>query len=67
MSSILVLDQEHIQMPMYYVTKALHGAKLRYLPMEKLSYALVTMMRLRPYFQAHTIVVLTNQPLRAVL
>ena len=33
--------------------------------MEKLAFALITAARkLKPYFQAHTIVVLTNKPLR---
>ncbi|CAL2247844.1 unnamed protein product [Prunus armeniaca] len=40
----------------------------RYPDIEKLAFALVvSARRLRPYFQAHTIHVLTNQPLRQVL
>ena len=36
----------------------------RYPPMEKLAFALVTAVRkLRPYFQAHSVIVLTNHPL----
>ena len=36
--------------------------------MEKLVFALVTAARkLKPYFQAHTIVVLTDQPLRRAM
>ena len=36
--------------------------------MEKLAFALVTAARkLKPYFQAHTIVVLTDRPLRRVV
>ena len=36
--------------------------------MEKLAFALVTTARkLRPYFQAHTIVLLTNHPLRKMM
>ena len=36
--------------------------------MEKLAFALVTAPRkLKPYFQAHTIVVLTNKPLKKVM
>ena len=36
--------------------------------MEKLAFALVTAARkLKPYFQAHTIVVLMNKPLRRVM
>jgi len=36
--------------------------------MEKLAFALITAARkLKPYFQAHTIVVLTDQPLKRVI
>ena len=36
--------------------------------MEKLAFAIVTTARkLKPYFQAHTIVVLTNQPLKRAM
>ena len=36
--------------------------------MEKLAFALVTVARkLRPYFQAHSVIVLTNHPLRKAM
>ena len=36
--------------------------------MEKLTFALVTVAwKLKPYFQAHTVVVLTGKPLRRVM
>ena len=36
--------------------------------MEKLAFALVTAaQKLKPYFQAHTIVVLTDKPLRRAI
>ena len=36
--------------------------------MEKLAFALVTAARkLKPYFQAHTIIVLTDRPLRKAM
>ena len=55
-------------MPVYYTSKALKGAKERYLPIEKLAFALVTATRkLSPYFQAHTIIVLTNKPLKKAM
>ncbi|XP_077215904.1 uncharacterized protein LOC143850547 [Tasmannia lanceolata] len=44
------------------------GAETRYQRVEKLVYALIMAARkLRPYFQAHTIKVLTGQPLRQIL
>ena len=49
---------------MYYVSQALRGAEERYLPLEKLTFALVTAARkLKPYFQAHTVIILTDKPL----
>ena len=36
--------------------------------MKKLAFAVVTMaQKLKPYFQAHTIIVLTNQPLKRAM
>ncbi|XP_071700464.1 uncharacterized protein [Rutidosis leptorrhynchoides] len=55
-------------MPIYFVSKALSGSELNYLPIEKLVYALVvTARRLRRYFQAHSITVLTDQLIRQLL
>ncbi|XP_071718495.1 uncharacterized protein [Rutidosis leptorrhynchoides] len=57
-----------VQMPVYFVSKALSGSEVNYTPIEKLVYTLVhTARRLRRYFQAHTIVVLTDQPIKKVL
>ena len=40
----------------------------RYPPMEKLAFALVTAARkLKLYFQAHMVVILTDRPLRRVM
>jgi len=52
----------------YYASKRLLDAETRYPQMEKLALALVvTARKLRHYFQAHSIQVLTNHPLRQVL
>ena len=64
-SAALIREEEKVQKPVYYASRALRGAKERYPPMEKLAFALVTAARkLKPYFQAHTVVVLTDRPLR---
>ena len=64
-SSALIQEEDRRQLPVYYTSQALRGAEERYPPMEKLAFALVTVARkLRPYFQAHSIVVLTNHPLQ---
>ena len=56
------------QLPIYYVSKALLDAETRYSHLEKLALALiVTARKLRPYFQAHPVVVVTSFPIKLVL
>jgi ribonuclease HI len=67
-SAAIVREDYSIQKPVYYTSKTLDGAESRYLPLEKLAFALVCSAKKLPhYFQAHTMVVLTEQPLKAVL
>ena len=67
-STALIREEEKVQKPVYYASRVLRGAEKRYPPMEKLSFALVTAARkLKLYFQAHTIVVLTDKPLRRAM
>lgn len=62
------MEEEGTQHPVYYSSKAFVDAETRYTTMEKWALALVMVVRkLRPYFQAHQIVVMTNQPLRQTL
>ena len=64
-SAALIREEERVQKPVYYANRVLRGAKERYPPIEKLAFALVTAARkLKPYFQVHTVVVLTNKPLQ---
>jgi hypothetical protein len=57
-----------IQKLVYYVSEVLHEAKARYLETHKLLYAmLVASRKLRHYFQAHRVMVVTSFPLRAIL
>ena len=57
-----------VQWPVYYVSKSLHEAEVRYLPLEKAILAVVLGTRkLSHYFQAHTVVVLTQLPLKTIL
>ena len=50
------------------MSKSLNEAKVRYLPLEKAILAVVHATRKLPhYFQAHTVVVLTQLPLKSVL
>ena len=67
-SAALVRDKEGLQRPVYFISRAFRRAKERYPRMEKLAFALITAARkLKPYFQAHTIVVLTDQPLKRAM
>ena len=67
-SAALVRDDGRSQRPVYFVSRAFRGAEERYPRMEKLALALMTATRkLKPYFQAHVIIVLTDQPLKKAM
>ena len=67
-SAALVREEEGTQRPVYFVCRAFWGAEERYPRMEKLAFALITAARkLKSYFQAHTIIVLTDQPLKRAM
>ena len=67
-SLVLIWDDNRVQRPVYYVSKSLHEAEVRYLPLEKAILAIVHATRkLHHYFQAHTVIILTQFPLRVVL
>ncbi|XP_022861553.1 uncharacterized protein LOC111381936 [Olea europaea var. sylvestris] len=64
-SAVLIREEGTTQLSVYYTSKVLLSSKSRYPDMEKLALALITASRkLKPYFQAHAIHVLTNFPLR---
>ena len=68
MSLVLIREDNGLQRPVYYVSKSLHEAEIRYSPLEKAILAVVHASRKLPhYFQAHTVVVLTRLPLKSVL
>ena len=65
---VLVRNKDRVQQPVYYCSRALKGVEERYPKMEKLILALVTAARkLRPYFQAHTIEISIEYPMKQVL
>lgn len=67
-SAVLLAERGKIQMPIYFVSKVLQGAEANYPIMEKLVLALIhAARRLRRYFQAHPIVVITDQPIKNIL
>ncbi|GJT26465.1 reverse transcriptase domain-containing protein [Tanacetum coccineum] len=67
-SAVLMTEREAKQMPIYFVSRALRGPEVNYTLMEKLVLALVhASKRLKRYFQAHPIIVITDQPIKQVL
>ena len=67
-SLVLIRVDNGIQRPVYYVSKSLHETEVRYLPLEKAILAVVLGTRkLHHYFQAHTVVILTQLPLKTIL
>ncbi|GJZ62982.1 reverse transcriptase domain-containing protein [Tanacetum coccineum] len=67
-SAVLMTEREAKQMPIYFVSRALRGPEINYTSMEKLVLALVhASKRLKRYFQAHPIIVITDQPIQQVL
>ena len=66
-SLVLIREDNGLQRPVYYVSKSLHEAEVRYSPLEKTILAVVhTSRKLSHYFQAHTVVVLTQLPLKSL-
>ncbi|GJY05758.1 reverse transcriptase domain-containing protein [Tanacetum coccineum] len=67
-SAVLMTKRDGKQRPIYFVSRALQGPEVNYTPMEKLILTLVSASkRLKRYFQAHTIVVITDQPIKQML
>ncbi|KAK3013371.1 hypothetical protein RJ639_009536 [Escallonia herrerae] len=67
-STVLIREEEGKQRPVYYISKVLQDVGTRYPRIDKVALALVISVRkLRPYFQSHTVVVLIDQPLGKVL
>ena len=60
-SSTLIREEENVQKLVYYTSQAFQGAEANYPRMEKIAFPLlVASKKLCPYFQAHSIVVMTD-------
>ena len=67
-SSALIRKEGRVQKPVYYTSRAVRGAEGRYPQIEKLAFALImASMKLRHYFQAHVINVMTDHPLKKAM
>ena len=59
----LVREKDKVQKPVYFTSRALRGAEEKYPQMEKLAFTLlIVAQKLKPYFQAHIVVVLMDKP-----
>ncbi|GJY06803.1 reverse transcriptase domain-containing protein [Tanacetum coccineum] len=67
-SAVLLVIRQGKQRPVHYVSRTLHDAEQNYAPLEKMALALRhASRRLRRYFEAHPITVITDQPIKQVL
>ncbi|PKA52966.1 RNA-directed DNA polymerase like [Apostasia shenzhenica] len=67
-SAVLLDDEKGVQHPIFYTNHMLLDTESWYPILEKLALALLmTARKLRPYFQSHTIQVVTDQPLLKIL
>ena len=67
-SFVLIRVDSGKQRLVYYVSKSLNEAEMRYLPLEKAILVMVHVTRKLPhYFQVHTVVILTQLPLKSIL
>ena len=65
---MLVAGREEKQHPVYFTRHAFRGVEATYNEVEKIVFALImASLKLKPYFQAHQIKVLTTQPLRKLI
>ncbi|XP_057720364.1 uncharacterized protein LOC130934856 [Arachis stenosperma] len=68
LAAVLVREDGKAQQPVYFISRALQGAELRYSKLEKLALALLTSSRrLKQYFQSHQVVVRTDQGIRQAM
>ena len=66
-SAVLVREENKKQKPVFYTSKMLLDAEMRYNDLEKMVLALVTAKKkLRHYFESHQIIVVTNYPIRQI-
>jgi ribonuclease HI len=67
-SAVLVRESTQEQRPVFFVSKTMDEAELRYLPLEKAALALLYAAKKLPhYFQSSTVTVLSDLPLKMLL
>ena len=67
-SAVLVRETHEGQKPVFFVSKTMNETKSRYLPLEKAALVLIQAAKKLPhYFQASTMTVLTDLPLKVLM
>ena len=67
-SLALIREEGNVQKPVYYTSQVFQGAEASYPRMEKIAFALlIASKKLYPDFQAHSIVIMTDQPIRKTM
>lgn len=67
-AAVLPVENQRQQSLIYFISHVLARVEQRYELLKKMAYAvLIATRKLRPYFDFHTIQVLTNQPLEKAL
>ncbi|GJZ98426.1 reverse transcriptase domain-containing protein [Tanacetum coccineum] len=67
-SVVLLVVRKGKKRPVHYVSRTLHDVERNYAPLEKIALALWHISkRLRRYFEAHPITVITDQPIKQIL
>ncbi|GKD18636.1 reverse transcriptase domain-containing protein, partial [Tanacetum coccineum] len=67
-SSVLLVEMEGIQIPIFYVIRPLQGMEICYTPTEKMVHALIHMTKsLRAIFRKHKVKVVTDGPIEKIL
>ena len=67
-SAVLVRETHEGQKPVFFVSKTMDETESRYLPLEKAALALIQATKKLPhYFQASTVTVLTDLPLKMLM
>ena len=67
-NAALVKEEDRVQKPVYYTSRAFRGTEERYPSMEKLAFTLVIVAcKLKSYSQVHTMIVLIDKPLQKAM
>ena len=67
-SAVLIWETNEAQRPVFFVSKTMDETESRYLPLEKAALALIQAAKKLPhYFQASTVTVLTDLPLKMLM